>query len=92
MIIAAIVVLSLVVLGAIAAIIVNVPVIPTNILEYMTTFTTYTNMGIKIFFSFVYDLPVKAMLVTSLGLGLVIKGYNFVMWVAKKIPMLGVSK
>lgn len=92
MIIVAIIALSLVVIGALAAAIVNVPVVPTYVLEYLQTFTTYTNMGIKIFFSFVYQTPVMVMLGISLALGVIIATHNLIMWVATKIPMFGVSR
>lgn len=70
---------------------INIPQIPEDIYSYIDTAVRYIGTGLKIVA--VYT-PLQYMLtlfgiVIAIEVGL--KIYHFVMWVIKKIPMLGVS-
>lgn len=92
MIIVAIVALSAVVLVAIASALGALPAFPDGMVQIMDMFLTYLQQGVGFMLYFVHPAPVKAMLAFTLGLIAVYEGYKFVMWVVKKIPMLGVSE
>ena len=91
MIIVAIIALSLVVLGAITAVLVNIPPIPADVMALISTALGYFNDSIGFVLSFFQPAPIKAMIAISVTLHLVYDAYRMVMWVATKIPMLGVS-
>lgn len=70
---------------------IDIPAMPADVSSYINTFTSYIKTGLQILA--VYT-PLQYMLtlfgiVIAIELGL--KIYHFVMWVIKKIPMLGVS-
>ncbi len=70
---------------------INIPSMPADVSSYISTFTSYIKTGLQILA--VYT-PLQYLLtlfgiVIAIELGL--KIYHFVMWVIKKIPMLGVS-
>ena len=70
---------------------IDIPAMPADVSSYISTFTSYIKTGLQILA--VYT-PLQYMLtlfgiVIAIELGL--KIYHFVMWVIKKIPMLGVS-
>lgn len=70
---------------------INIPAMPADVSTYLTQFVSYIKVGLQILA--VYT-PLSYLLtlfgiVVAIELGL--KIYHFVMWVIKKIPMLGVS-
>lgn len=91
MIIVAIVALSAVVLLAVASALGALPSYPTSVVTYANMFLTYLGQGMGFVWNFVHPAPVKAMLAFTLAVIGVYEGYKLVMWVAKKIPMFGVS-
>ena len=91
MIIVAILALSGVVLAAIYAVFVGLPSFPPEVTNVINTVSTYLSQGIKVLMSFVYGDVVVAMLGLTVALVGVYGAYKFVMWIAEKIPMFGVS-
>lgn len=91
MIIVAIVALAGVVLAVIYAAFNGIPSFPTQVTDLMATFITYLRSGLGFVLAFVHPAPVKAMFAFTVALIGIYEGYKLVMWVAKKIPMFGVS-
>lgn len=91
MIVIAIVALAAVVLSAVYAVFVGLPDFPAEVTSVIDQISTYLQQGCRLLMSFVYPdvvLPLVTLLLAFVG---VYEGYKFVMWVAKKIPMFGVS-
>lgn len=92
MIIVAIVALSLVVLTAIVAVFGSgLPSFPSEVMQAFNFILGYIQQGAGIVYAYTYDSVVKAMLGLTLAAVVVYEGYKLVMWVAKKVPMFGVS-
>lgn len=91
MIIVAIVALSGVVLLSLYGVLVGFPALPPAVTQYAALLIGYIDTGCKIFYQFVYADVVKALLGFTLAITVIWHGYKFVMWLAKKIPMFGVS-
>lgn len=91
MIILAIIALSLVVIGALVIALGGLPSYPTQVVEYANMFLTYLRSGLGFLYSFVHPAPVKAMMAFTVAVIGVYEGYKLVMWVAKKVPMFGVT-
>lgn len=92
MIVVAIIALSGVVLAAIALVIGNgLPSMPDSILVLSAQIVQIVRSGAGLFWSFVHPAPIKAMLGLTIAAVTLYEGYKLVMWVARKIPMLGVS-
>ncbi len=91
MIIVAIIALSGVVLVALYAALNGLPSMPSGVVALITRATTYLAQGCKFLMSFVYGDIVMALLTVTVTASAIVLGYRFVMWVAKKIPMFGVS-
>lgn len=70
---------------------ISIPALPDDVSTYFSTALSYLKTGIQILSAFT---PLSYLLtlfgiVVALEVGL--KLYHFVMWVLKKIPMLGIS-
>lgn len=91
MIIVAIVALSGVVLLALYGVLVGFPSLPASITQYAAILIGYIDSGCQIFYQFVYADVVKALLGFTLAITVIWHAYKFIMWLAKKIPMFGVS-
>lgn len=92
MIIVAIVALSGVVLALVWVALSNMPPIPPDLFSTIDTLALYFTQGAKVLMSFVYGDVVVALLGILLAFIGIYEAYKFVMWVMKKIPMLGVSE
>lgn len=70
---------------------ISIPSLPPDVEKYMKYFLDYLNVGLQIFRNYapVEYLLVLFGIVVAIEVGLSI--YHFVMWVLKKIPMLGIS-
>lgn len=91
MILVAILALSFVVLTAVYATFVGLPSFPPEVSNVIDTVSVYLQQGTKVLMSFVYGDVVVAMLGLTVAIVGVYGAYKFVMWVAEKIPMFGVS-
>lgn len=91
MIVVAILAMATLVLIAISAVLVAIPPIPSEIMDFVSMALEYFRQGLGFFLTFVQPAPVKMMLAISITLHAVYSAYRLVMWVATKIPMLGVS-
>lgn len=91
MIIVAIIALAAVVIVALYAVLAGLPVLPQAIFTVVNYCTAYLAQGAALLYTFVYPAVVKTLITVTLAVEGVIYGYRFVMWVAKKIPMFGVS-
>lgn len=92
MIVVAIIAMATLVLIAISAVLVAIPPIPSEVIQLLNMALDYFRQGIGFVLSFVQPAPVKAMIAVSISLHLVYDAYRLVMWVASKVPMLGVSE
>lgn len=91
MIIAAIIALATVVLGLLYAVLVGFPAFPTQVDAGILQIIDYISQGSGFILWFTYSQGIRAMLRVTLAYEVIVNGYKFVMWVAKKVPMLGVS-
>lgn len=91
MIIIAIVALSGVVLTLLFATLVGFPSLPSQVMVLWNRLLTYIGQGVGFFYGFVYVQAVKPMIRVTIAVEAIVLSYKFVMWVAKKIPMFGVS-
>ncbi len=91
MIVVAIIALSLVVIGALVAVLGGLPSYPAQVVEYANMFLGYLRSGMGFVYSFTNATAVKAMLGFTIAVMGLYEGYKLVMWVAKKVPMFGVS-
>lgn len=91
MIVLAIVALAAVVLTAIYAVFVGLPDFPASVTSVIDQISTYLEQGSRLLMSFVYPEVVVPLVSLLLAFVAVYEGYKFVMWVAKKIPMFGVT-
>lgn len=92
MILVAIVALSLVVLSAILVVFGNgLPAFPNEVTEAVNWVTGVLGQAASVFWAFVYPAPIKAMFGLTVAAVGIYEGYKLVMWVAKKVPMFGVS-
>lgn len=91
MIIAAIIVLSTVVLVILFSIFQALPVIPQTWQVVVTYVMPHVVRGVKFLNDFMYPEIVWPLAVVTVTIHAVYKGYCIAMWVVKKIPMFGVS-
>lgn len=91
MIIVAIIALSGVVLVALYAALVGLPSFPAAAVTAINNILTYFGEGIGFLFYFTNYTVVRTLIYITLTFEGILMGYKFVMWVAKKIPMFGVS-
>lgn len=91
MIIVAIIALAAVVITALYAVLSALPPLPDSIYTVVNYCVGYLGQGASLLFTFVYGDVVKALITVTLVVEGVVYGYKFVMWVAKKVPMFGVS-
>lgn len=91
MIIVAIIALSGVVLAALYVSLVGLPTLPAGVIATVQFVSDYLAQGMGVFFYFTNYTLVRWLIYGTLTFEGIIMGYKFVMWVAKKIPMFGVS-
>lgn len=91
MIVVAIIALSAVVLTALYAVLVGFPSFPTQVNDGILQIIDYISQGSGFVLWFTYSTGIRAMIRVTLAYEVIVNGYKFVMWVAKKIPMFGVS-
>lgn len=91
MIIVAIIALSGVVLAILYGILATLPPMPNEIYSSINYMATYFAQGIKFFYIITYSGVIKALFAITVTVEGIIYGYKIAMWVAKKIPMFGVS-
>lgn len=91
MIIVAIIALAAVVLLALYAVLASMPALPQGIFTVVNYCAQYLASGAGFFYTFVDRSVVRTLISVTLVVEGVIYGYKFTMWVAKKIPMFGVS-
>lgn len=91
MIIIAIIALSGVVLVALYAALNGLPSFPSSIMTTVNYMAQYLGTGASFIYSFVYPSVIQALLAITVTVESIVLGYKFVMWIAKKIPMFGVS-
>lgn len=91
MIIVAIIALSLVVLTAVYATFVGLPSLPATVIDAYAVIIGYVSQGASFVKYLLGTSIVNSLFRITLAYEVVKMGYKFVMWVAKKIPMFGVS-
>ena len=91
MIVIAIVALAGVVLAALYAALVGFPTFPSELTSVLDQIVGYLTDGLGFVLSFTYGEVIVALLGITIAVTTVISGYEFIMWVVKKIPMFGVS-
>lgn len=93
MIIVAIIALAGVVITVLYNVLSGIPSIPQGglLMQTLNTMVGYYSAGVGILYSFTYENVVKAMVAITIAFEVILYGYKFVMWIAKKIPMFGVS-
>lgn len=70
---------------------ISIPAMPADISTYLSTFTSYLKVGLQILAVYTPLSYLLTLFGIVVGIELGLKIYHFVMWVIKKIPMLGVS-
>lgn len=91
MILVAIIALSGVVLAALYLALVGLPAFPAAAVSAINNILVYLGEGVGFLFYFTNYTVVRTLIFITLTFETVLMGYKFVMWVAKKIPMFGVS-
>lgn len=92
MILVAILALSLVVLTAVLAVFGNgLPAFPSVVTDTYNFMIGYIRQGASIFYTYCYPEVVRPLVTLTLAAVAIYEGYKLVMWVAKKVPMFGVS-
>lgn len=91
MIIIAIISLAGVVLSALYVSLVGLPSLSASTMDAANFVIDYLGQGMGWLFYFTYYPTIRVLIYTTLVFETVVMGYKFVMWVAKKIPMFGVS-
>lgn len=91
MIIVAIIALAGVVILALYAALASMPAMPSSIFTVISQATSYFAQGAAFLYSFCYPAVIKSLIGITVTVEAVVYGYRFVMWIAKKIPMFGVS-
>lgn len=91
MIIAAIIALSAVVFVYVMRALANLPVIPSTWVAVISAYMPYVVRGVKFINAFVNVSIVMPLALVCLALHGVWTYYRIVLWIVKKIPMLGVS-
>lgn len=70
---------------------INIPSLPVEISGYMDTALGYIGTGVQILATFTHLQYLLVLFGIILAVDVGIGIYHFVMWILKKIPMLGVS-
>lgn len=91
MIIVAIIALSAVVIVALLAALNGLPAFPSSIMDIVNWAAAYLGSGFGLLYTFTNRSVVRTLFTITIATEGIIYGYKFVMWVAKKIPMFGVS-
>lgn len=70
---------------------INIPSMPADVETYLSNFLEYMEMGLQVLavYTPLEYLLVLFGIIVAIDVGLAV--YHFVMWVLKKIPMLGIS-
>lgn len=91
MIILAIIALSAIVFVYLMRVLADLPVIPLGFLTYIEQVMPFIASGIKFVNTFTYAGVVIPLALVMVALHTFWVGYRVVMWIIKKIPMLGVD-
>lgn len=70
---------------------INIPGLPTEANDYITQFFSYLTAGAGILANYTPFAYIMVLFGVILAVDVGIKLYHFVMWIIKKIPMLGIS-
>lgn len=69
----------------------SIPAFPDEVSQVLATVKEYIVSGMGILNSFMYGQVIVVMLGISVGLFVAYEVYIFIMWVVKKIPLLGIE-
>lgn len=69
----------------------NFPVVPVELVQIVNTFFDYLSQAMAVFGFFVDLDAIKPALVVFLAIYVTYHGYLILMWVLKKIPVLGIE-
>ena len=70
---------------------ISIPSLPTEVHNYITSFFEYLEMGAGILANYTPFSYLMVLFGCIIAIDVGIKVYHFIMWVIKKIPMLGMS-
>lgn len=70
---------------------IDFPVVPEGLAEYINKFIGYLKSGMGFIYYFLPMALVKSFITFVIAVELFMFGYRIVMWVLKKIPMLGIE-
>lgn len=91
MLLVAILALMFVVINVVSNVLAGLPAIPDEAFTFIHTATPYLVQGIKIVNSFTHAEIVIPLVLFEVAAFEVYRLYRLVMWVAEKVPMLGVE-
>lgn len=91
MIVLTIIALAFIVFTAVQIVLVNLPPIPRELLVVIARYIPYVRRGILFFNAFTHMEIVLPLALLTLTMHTVFVSYRLVLWVASKIPLLGVS-
>lgn len=78
-------------LSALMSVFPSVPQIPANVDSFITQLLGYISAGFGILAQFCFWDIVKDLAVVSLALFIAYRAYQFILWVVKKIPVVGIE-
>lgn len=70
---------------------INLPKFPPQANEYLTSFFEYLTAGASILANYTPFAYIMVLFGVIIAVDIGIKLYHFIMWILKKIPMLGIS-
>lgn len=70
---------------------INIPQLPETVHTYLTQFFDYLEMGAGILANYSHFSYLMTLFGIIIAVDIGIKLYHFVMWILRKIPMLGIS-
>ena len=69
----------------------DIPEFPPELMQVVNSLSQYIQMGIAILSNYCHMSYLLALFGIVLAVDVAILGYRFVMWILRKIPMLGIS-
>ena len=69
----------------------NIPALPDSAAAFLDDAVGYISSGFSFLYAFVYAEVIVSLLNVSILVLLFYEGYQFVMWVLRKVPMFGIS-
>lgn len=69
----------------------NIPSLPPELMSVIDGFAQYIQMGIAILSNYCHMGYLLALFGVVVAVDVAILGYRFIMWILRKIPMLGIS-